>query len=484
MRGKNNVCFMTGLGLLTLTMVFFSPGRACAQEDVEAKQAGSPRELSLKEFIDLAVKKDTEFERILIDELALRYEKDLQLPAKDLVLEVKSQYDFFLGQDREAPENTVSLSRLFPFTGTDLSVTYKTVPSYGSNNNTSDFTLAVSQPIAQNAFGKATRLKDKIVGLEVDIARHQIIEAYEDYLASLISGYYDWYQAYANLEIGESSYRQNMKLLDNIIDRQKSNIALPVDVNKVHLQVLAKKEKLVELKDRYARAFNFIEKAIRWQGEAPLLPQLTGIYSDVDTAFEVNYKAFKENSRTYQVLDLLEEKSGLRVDEEADDLLPSVDLLLGYNVKGKDLAIKDEDNMLYAGVSLEWPLGDQVDRAEFETSRFDLQRTRLANKGLRFQLYTDIKDLSFQMQAEEELLGIAKNKIDLAREILEAETENYSFGKVSLNDYIDAVNVLDTNRFNEILHDTQYKKLLIEWLRLTDQLVDKNDVRPKEINGL
>ena len=191
---------------------------------------------------------------------------------------------------------------------------------------------------------------------------------------------------------------------------------------------------------------------------------------------ENDYKEFKESSRTYQVLTLLEEKSRLRVDEEADDLLPSIDLLFGYNVKGTAFEIEDEDNMIYSGVSMGWPLGDQVDKAEYETAKISFEKTKLSNVGTHFQLYTDIKDLSIQMDSEQELVNIAKEKIGLAKSILEGETENYSFGKVTLNDYISAVNVLDTNRFNEILHNMQYKKLLIEWLRLTDRLVSKKDI--------
>jgi len=60
--------------------------------------------------------------------------------------------------------------------------------------------------------------------------------------------------------------------------------------------------------------------------------------------------------------------------------------------------------------------------------------------------------------------------------VLEDETENYSFGKVSLNDYISAVNVLDSHKFNQIEHDVQYRKSIIELLRLTDQLVDRKDI--------
>ena len=462
--------------MVIVGLIFLSPRSMVAQESREIADEPSGKILPLEEFVTLAVKKDAEFEKILIDELSLQYEKDLNLPANDLVMAVKAQYDFLFNQDREEPGGSVSLSKLFPFAGTDLSVEYTTTPSYTSTDNASEFTFEVSQPIAENAFGKATRLKDKIVGVEIDVARHQIVEAYEDYLATIIVGYYDWYEAYENLKVGESSYQQNMKLLDNILERQKSKIALPIDVNKVRLQVLAKKEKLIELKEEYGKALNFVEKAIRYDGDEALIPQTAGLYKEVSIDFEEDFKKFKSTSRTWQVLDLLERKSQLTVDEEADDLLPSIDLLFGYNVKGKKHSIKNEDNMVYTGVSVEWPFPDSVDRAEYETSKIDFKRTQLSNAGTRFQLYTDIKDLSIEMASEEELVGIAQEKIGLAKAILDAETENYSFGKVTLNDYIDAVNVVDTNRFNEIFHDIQYKKYLVEWLRITDRLISKKEI--------
>jgi len=462
--------------IVFLGIYLFTSRLMIAQEIVAIDAPDEGRVLSLQEFIDLAVQKDAEFEKILIDELSLQYEKDLELPARDLVLSVKSQYDFMLDQDREEPGGSVSLQKLFPFTGTNIEAEYATAPSYTSPDNTTEFNVEVSQPIAENAFGKATRLKDKIVGLEIDVARHQIIEAYEDYLATIMAGYYAWYEAYQNLEIGESSYRENVKLLDNIQERQKSKIALPIDVNKVHLQVLAKKEKLINLQEEYDKALNFIVKGIRYEGEESIIPEEPNLYQDLAVDFENDFTRFKETSRTYQVLDLLEEKSQLEVDEQADDLLPSIDLLIGYNVKGKNLGIKNEDNMVYAGVALEWPFPDQVDRAEYETSKIALRKTKLTNVGTHYKLYNDIKDLSVQMDSEQKLLGIAQKKIDLARSILEDETENYSFGKVTLNDYIDAVNVFDTNRFNEILHASQYRKYLIEWLRITDQLISRNDI--------
>ena len=64
------------------------------------------------------------------------------------------------------------------------------------------------------------------------------------------------------------------------------------------------------------------------------------------------------------------------------------------------------------------------------------------------------------------MIRIAEAKIQLAEAVLTDESKNYSFGKISLNDYIDAVNKVDLNRFNKILHIVQMKKYLLEWFAL------------------
>ena len=60
----------------------------------ETNENNNVRILNIEEFIKTAVEKDTVFEQILIDELALKYKKDLSLPSGDLVLSVKNQYEF------------------------------------------------------------------------------------------------------------------------------------------------------------------------------------------------------------------------------------------------------------------------------------------------------------------------------------------------------------------------------------------------------
>ncbi|MFH1094243.1 MAG: TolC family protein [Candidatus Omnitrophota bacterium] len=437
------------------------------------------RVLGIEEFIELAAKSDTVFEEILIEELALQYRKDLKLPARDLVLDAKADYDFFVTQDREEPEGTVALSKLFPYSGTNVSAAYDTSASFSSAVNSTEFSVAVSQSIAGDAFGKSTRLQNKIIGAEIEVIRHQIVEAYEDYLAEIIWAYYDWYAAYENLNIGRSSYEDNLKLLNNIEDRRKSSIALPIDVNKIKLQVLAKKEKLIELEEAYNNKFNFIQTALRFKNTKVLIPKEPDMYSNFTISFEEDFGRFWKYSRTYKMLELLKSKTSLEVDKEADDLLPSINLRLGYKMNGDDFEIDNDEGMVFTGLSLKWPFSDQVDRAEYETAKIQLKKSGLQAINTHYRLFRDIRNLNLQIDRERQLVETAKEKISLARSILVDEEENYSYGKVTLNDYIASVNVLDTNRFNLIEYNTQYQKLIIEWLRMTDSLIGKKElIRP------
>ncbi len=455
--------FLVAACLVCLNSVILSAGSGAENKSV--------RVLTIEEFIKTAVSKDTRFEEILIDEMSLKYKKGLVLPADDIVLAVKSQYEFFLDHNESGPAATIGLSKLFPFAGTDLSARYKTTPSAVPGSDSSAFTLLISQPIAKNAFGKATRLLDKITGAEIDVIKHQVTEAYEDYLANIITAYFNWYLAYENLKIGESSYSQNLELLQNIRNRRKNNIALPIDVNKINIQVLVKKENLIKLQEKYDNILNFIKQAVRHSGDETIAPDYPLMYDDRKISFDEDYKNFTQNSRTYRILNLLEEKSALEVAKNADALLPSTNLLLGYEMDGDGTGIKNPDDMLFAGVSVTWPFPDQVSRAGLETSKIADKKTRLSNANKYVQLRTDLKTLIIQIKSEEKLISIAEEKIALAESILKDETANYSYGKVSLNDFIDASNRVDENKFSKILRSVQLKVLKTEWLRMTDRLI-------------
>ena len=439
---------------------------------IAASPKSGPPTLSLKTFIELATRNDQTFETILIDQLPLQYRRDILLPDGDIMLDVKYQHHFYLDQDRDNPEASVSLSKLFPYNGTEVSLSYNKTSSSLDTNDDSSLAFLLSQPIARNAFGKGTRLQDKIIGIENDVLRYQIVEAYEDYLAALTATYYNWYSAYENLKVGQASYKSNQKLMENILNRQRQKIALPIDVNKMELLLIVKKENLIVLQEIHDAYANLIFKAIRHQGATPYVPVNPGRPA-ANVQFQQDYENFTQSSRTYRALRLLEQQGTLEVKKAADDLLPSTNLLIGYQREGEEWGIRDNEDNYFAGISLRWSIGRSVDKAKMNIAKIEHKKTVLSNQNKYEELRTNLKNLFQQIKREQALITIAQKKIKLAEAILRDEAENYSYGKVTLNDYIDAVNLVDENHFNYTDHTVQLNKLLVEWLRLTDRLVDE-----------
>ena len=453
-------------------LLLISAGVITTQAMSTGSEQVKQSELSLKAFIEQASIKDVTFETILIDQLPLQYQRDILLPDSDVIMDVKYQHNFYLDQDRSNPEASLSLSKLFPYNGTKLSLSYGKSSSIFSTAEDTSLQLLISQPIANNAFGKGTRLQDEIIGIENDISRYQIVEAYEDYLASLTAVYYNWYSAYENLKVGQSSYQSNQKLMENILDRQRQKIALPIDVNKMNLLLIGKKENIIVLEEIYKTYANLIFKAIGHKDKTPYKPVKPAPPAS-KIEFKHDYEAFTQISRTYRILNMLEQQGNLEVKKATDDLLPSTNLLLGYELEGQDWGVEDKEGNLFAGITFSWAIGRSVHKAKKQLAQIEQQKTLLSNKNKYEELRINLKNLFLQIQREEKLIDVSETKIELSEAILKDEAENYSFGKVTLNDYIAAVNRVDENRFSYTEHSVQLNKLLIEWLRLTDQLVDE-----------
>lgn len=459
---KNTLIFLLALVVMVFTM---------AHSIVAHSAVVSPNIISLKEFIELATSNDPTFESLLIQNLPLQYRRTLLMPDRDIMMDVKFEQYFFLDQNKNDQAASISLSKLFPEQGAEVSLAYRKQASVTSAEDSS-LQLLISLPIAKNAFGKSNRLLDQIIGIENDISRYQIIEAYEDYLASLTAAYYNWFSAYENLRLSKLSYQSNQKLMDDMLDRQKQKIARDVDVNKMKLLLLEKQENVIILQEVFDNYANLIYKATHISIDQAIVPEKPNSpINNVD--FDKDYHEFVSNSRTYKALRALEDQGTLEVKRNADDLLPSTNLLLGYQVEGEDWEVRRRDDEFMAGISLQWPIGRRINKAKKAVVEIEYKKTVLSNQNKYEELRLNLKNIYLQILKEKNLIDTASKKTKLAQSILKDEAENYSFGKVTLNDYIVAVNRVDISLFNETEHQVTLNKLLIEWLRLTDRLVDK-----------
>lgn len=451
-----------------------------------AETGNNKKVLTLQAYVALACKNDTAFQEILIDELYLNYYKDLTLPAGDIVLSVAGQYDYIFHPDEDnGKSGVVSLSKLFPYTGTTVYAGYSSSSSFHDRYKSSSYNISISQPIAGNAFGRANRLLDKIRGVEIDLIKYQVAEAYEDYLAAVMSLYFRWYSAYENVKTGEHSYNFNKQLLKNIRQRKEFDIARKVDVNKIHLQVIEKEENLITLKNNYDQAYNLILQSIRRDKTVDHIPEFPLFYEKTNISFSDEYQKYQAVSRTYRMLSLLEKKGVLEVDRAADDLLPSANLIVGYIEEGEDYDLKNEEKRAYAGFTFDFPFPGQQENAQHETVKIDLEKTRLTSANKKIQMATDLENLYLQIEKQTHLVKIAQKKINVSEAIVEDELKNYSHGRIALNDLIEAVNTLEENRFTLISRKITLNNLMLEWLRLTDKLISRKEIHEltdKKIN--
>ena len=178
------------------TLLFKLPWLIVFLCGISIESNAATQKLALSDFIQKATVNDGTFEEILIDQLSLLYRREALLPDSDVIADIKLKHNFKLDRISNTPEASVSLNKLFPLRGTELSLAFDKTPATLSSKESSSLQFLISQPIARNAFGKSVQLSDDIIEIENEITRYQIIEAYEDYLASLTSAYYNWYSAY------------------------------------------------------------------------------------------------------------------------------------------------------------------------------------------------------------------------------------------------------------------------------------------------
>ncbi len=431
----------------------------------------SGRHLTLEAFIEQASRRDSVFQEILIDELTLQYQRTLALPPRDLVLSVRGEFGLSLdGTPR--PDLTASLERLFPLQGASMALQFESVSRSAADRN-NELSLVFGMELARNAFGRSTQMLDKLTGMETEIARHQIVEAYEDYLASLIVSYYRWTAAWESVKAAQSAVEEGEKLLTNIQSKQRSHIAYQVDVDKARFQLLGKQESRVSAQDEYDGLTLHIARAVGGNPDG-LRPDSVGLHRDGNIDVQREREAFFESGRTESILRLLQDRDSLALERAADNLLPSLQAYGGLGLGDSEPTVA-ENTRAFVGLSLGYSFQKSREKATVEVTKLTSQKQRLAAGNARSRLVADLESLFQTIEAQKVAIGLSEQRLILAQSISDAESRDYIYGRADINDLIQALNTLQETRFSKIRQEIELDILLVEWRRLTDQLVSRRE---------
>ena len=417
--------------------------------------------LELPDFIHHVSKNDSGFHLLLMDQHRLNYDYDRFVASPDFYMSVVG--GLLLDSSNIQQDSSINLAYVLPNLGQEYSTNFA---FDGNNNNASSFRFSISQDIARNAFGKKNVLDGLVQNVKTTLSKYQIIEAYEDYMAELITLYYSWIRDYVSFQLAQSSYKENEKVLGSILKRQKNKIADTTDVNKFKLQLLAKEEQLIVFKKKYIETTRKIMDVIGIDSDEKMIPNSDIIIDLLPKNSDSEITALKDN-RSFKILELLNQQGGLEQDLAARDILPSI-ILSTSLVKSSD----------YSGeikASIDMPFFNKKEKANFEIARINQKQVLLETESMSDDLKMSIYLLYSSLQTQKQLVDLAREKRELAEAILHDESENYTFGKINLNDYIQAVNRYDSTRFDEIDQKITYQQLSIEWKRLTDTLVHDDE---------
>ena len=429
---------------------------------LSAPLQASTQTISLDTFIQLATQNDRTFHTFLLDKLRLNYQHDLTVETSELLASVAS--DFSIDADAIQNTSTLSLEKTLPTLGQTLSLGYAYTESL---SDPQVFSFAFSQDIARNAFGKSIALDTHIQSIKTDIARYQLIEAYEDYMAKLITLYYTWLRQYESYQLAQSSYIENLKVLKTVQDRQKKKVADETDVNKLKLQILAKEEQVIRFKQNYLETSLDLKRVTKLPLTDTIKPNSTIVLDTIPANLQAELRQIKATRRSFALLTLIQSQVTQQQERYARELMPSIGLSAGV--------VHNDSFSGTLGASFGLPLYNKKAKAQFKDAELISKRTALSSEATSDSLESNIHALHLALASQHKLVETAQRKRGLAASILSQETENYSYGKIDLNDYIQAVNRYDTTRFEEIDQKISFQQLSIEWKRLTDSLISKLD---------
>lgn len=460
-----------GTVLPFLLLAGFSPVPASSVED-SARGDTAGIAVGILDFIERSARNDLQFQEILIEQLELQYRRTLAVPPRDLVLSVRGELGLSLDGEPQTGLDA-GITQLFPRTGSSVSLDWQR-RSFGSIGAQNDVTLQAGVDIARNAFGRDVRWADTLAGLENEVARHQIIEAYEEYLAAILERYYQWAAAWESMRAARVAMDEAGRLVENTERKQRSQIAYQVDVDKTKLQLLGERQRLLEAEDSYDRLTLEIAHSLGYPPGARLLPDSASLHLQADGDWEDEQRTFFASGRTMRVLSLFEERDSLATVQAADNLLPSAQVFTGIGW-GDGPGSVAENTRGFVGVSFDLGWKRPHERAERQLARIEWGRSKLATQHRQGRLRTDLDALRRELRARDELLLLARERETLTDTIHRAENEEYRNGRSDINDLIRALEDFQNARFQRISREIERNMLIVEWRRVTDQLVTARD---------
>ena len=427
--------------------------------------------LALEDYLEKAKVHDPQMQSIIADRLKMKYLTDLNLPSRQILLSVQNEYGFT--RDEE-PSSVLSATISKPLleTGTVISVG-KTMTE--RPDRTEDVTqMRVEQSLYRNAFGGQIRKRMDNLEIQKSMIELQVIEAYEDYTAESINRYLDLTLAYLNYQTSQRLKKESSLLLNNVQKKFKQNIASTTDLKRAKLQTAQRAENELQSRANMEALSSGIQRVLGENKTGVLYPDTILNMEERLTNIDIDIERFLLKSRSRLIYDKQEAVAAGNLKIIKDNLRPEANLLVGFNIDNStrfSTAINREEAVI--GVNIDIPFDHSVVEAQIKEANYLLLKSKLDKKSFQDAIRESLMVIRNRILRQKELLKISKEKRDLAVEIVKEQTKRYQVGRITLESLIEDRNTEAQFEFAYLSELTNLNKLIVQWLALTDQLVEK-----------
>jgi len=182
-----------------------------------------------------------------------------------------------------------------------------------------------------------------------------------------------------------------------------------------------------------------------------------------------------ESTRTGRVYAQLFVRDSLNIARTAEDLLPSLSAYAGLGISDES-AEWTENAEARLGVSFSLPFKKPREKAKLELARIDQQKNELSKSSLRGTFAVRLAQLQSSVESQRKAVELAEQRAALAESIYAAESEDYLYGRNSLNDLIQALNTLQNNRLLTINAKIDLATSQLDALELIDELIIETEI--------
>lgn len=423
------------------------------------------KKLSIREFIDLAKQNDPDFQKISHDKKQLDFFLDQNSPYQPTIFSHQHEYGVDSKNDLETSKFSTSISKEFVETGTNLSVGYSGSNRSDIEEKVTEFTI--EQSLYKNLFGRSDRLKKSAVRSEEQVISLQILESYEDYISYIMIQYLDFQKLYLDKLLAEKTYQEALNLRKNVLRKKQKNIATSVDLDRADLQVLLREEDIINKRKDFMSKWIIIKQIIG--RDEIIIPEI-----DISELLNKSLSKSSVNDlRVYKIVDLQEDIAQKELKLSTYDNRPSLKLVGGYRIdQSKRYSTSVDSNELLAGIKFQMPLGNRVGNATEKSARFNLNTVKISKKSLINDLDKTLADLKSQLKELRKKEKVSKNKVNIMKRILKDEENKYQYGKIDLDRLIETKNSFSSYRFTHQTDLLNINTKIIEFLSLTDQLLE------------